>query len=196
MCRCRDRTADRREPTGQGARRAGHGARAAPVRPANPGASRQEAPNGARRTRPGEPAGAGGVRGARGALQLPVHPTRGREGRAQGPARRDRRRRRPHPAGFAEAYADVEREFTQVFATLFPGGEGRLLLTDPDDMLTSGIEVRPPARQEDQAALAAVRWRESLTAVAMLVAIFRARPSPFYVMDKVEAALDDVDLGV
>ena len=96
---------------------------------------------------------------------------------------------------FAEAYADVEREFSQVFATLFPGGEGRLLLTDPGDMLTTGIEVeaRPPGKKIKRLSLLS-GGEKSLTAVAMLVAIFRARPSPFYVMDEVEAALDDVNL--
>ena len=96
---------------------------------------------------------------------------------------------------FAEAYADVEREFKQVFSTLFPGGEGRLLLTDPDDMLTTGIEVeaRPPGKKIKRLSLLS-GGEKSLTAVAMLVAIFRARPSPFYVMDEVEAALDDVNL--
>jgi len=96
---------------------------------------------------------------------------------------------------FAEAYADVEREFSQVFSTLFPGGEGRLLLTDPDNMLTTGIEVeaRPPGKKIKRLSLLS-GGEKSLTAVAMLVAIFRARPSPFYVMDEVEAALDDVNL--
>jgi chromosome segregation protein len=96
---------------------------------------------------------------------------------------------------FAEAYVDVEREFRQVFSALFPGGEGRLLLTNPDDMLTTGIEVeaRPPGKKIKRLSLLS-GGEKSLTAVAMLVAIFRARPSPFYVMDEVEAALDDVNL--
>ncbi|CAN5422848.1 chromosome segregation protein SMC [soil metagenome] len=96
---------------------------------------------------------------------------------------------------FAEAYADVEREFEQVFSSLFPGGEGRLLLTDPGDMLTTGVEVeaRPPGKKIKRLSLLS-GGEKSLTAVAMLVAIFRARPSPFYVMDEVEAALDDVNL--
>jgi chromosome segregation protein len=96
---------------------------------------------------------------------------------------------------FTEAYADVEREFRDVFSALFPGGEGRLLLTDPDDMLTTGIEVeaRPPGKKIKRLSLLS-GGEKSLTAVAMLVAIFRARPSPFYVMDEVEAALDDVNL--
>jgi len=97
---------------------------------------------------------------------------------------------------FTEAYADVEREFSQVFAALFPGGEGRLLLTNPADMLTTGVEVeaRPPGKKVKRLSLLS-GGEKSLTAVAMLVAIFRARPSPFYVMDEVEAALDDVNLG-
>ncbi|NKX91573.1 AAA family ATPase [Nocardia coubleae] len=96
---------------------------------------------------------------------------------------------------FTEAYADVEREFVGVFAKLFPGGEGRLVLTDPTDMLTTGIEVeaRPPGKKVKRLSLLS-GGEKSLTAVALLVAIFRARPSPFYVMDEVEAALDDTNL--
>jgi chromosome segregation protein len=96
---------------------------------------------------------------------------------------------------FTEAFADVEREFAAVFSALFPGGEGRLLLTDPGDMLTTGVEVeaRPPGKKVKRLSLLS-GGEKSLTAVAMLVAIFRARPSPFYVMDEVEAALDDVNL--
>ena len=97
---------------------------------------------------------------------------------------------------FTSAYDDVAREFEIVFATLFPGGEGRLVLTDPDDMLLTGIEVeaRPPGKKVKRLSLLSGGER-SLTAVALLVAIFRARPSPFYVMDEVEAALDDTNLG-
>ncbi|MCW2494231.1 AAA family ATPase, partial [Jatrophihabitans sp.] len=97
---------------------------------------------------------------------------------------------------FTAAYADVAREFEIVFATLFPGGEGRLVLTDPDDMLLTGIEVeaRPPGKKVKRLSLLSGGER-SLTAVALLVAIFRARPSPFYIMDEVEAALDDTNLG-
>ena len=96
---------------------------------------------------------------------------------------------------FAEAYADVAREFVTVFATLFPGGEGRLVLTDPEDMLATGIEVeaRPPGKKVKRLSLLSGGER-SLTAMALLVAIFRARPSPFYVLDEIEAALDDVNL--
>ncbi|HEY3715552.1 MAG TPA: chromosome segregation protein SMC [Jatrophihabitantaceae bacterium] len=97
---------------------------------------------------------------------------------------------------FTNAYNDVAREFEIVFATLFPGGEGRLVLTEPDDMLMTGIDVeaRPPGKKVKRLSLLSGGER-SLTAVALLVAIFRARPSPFYIMDEVEAALDDVNLG-
>nr|WP_255549481.1 chromosome segregation protein SMC [Corynebacterium sp. TAE3-ERU12] len=96
---------------------------------------------------------------------------------------------------FTDAWRDVEAEFPRVFTTLFPGGEGRLVLTDPDDMLTTGIEVeaRPPGKRVKRLSLLS-GGEKSLTALAMLVAIFRARPSPFYVLDEVEAALDDVNL--
>lgn len=96
---------------------------------------------------------------------------------------------------FTEAWKDVEAAFPQVFSTLFPGGAGRLVLTDPDDMLTTGIEVeaRPPGKKVKRLSLLS-GGEKSLTALAMLVAIFKARPSPFYVMDEVEAALDDVNL--
>src|SRR5436305_6973038 len=97
---------------------------------------------------------------------------------------------------FAEAYADTAREFEDVFSRLFPGGEGRLYLTDPEDMLTTGIEVeaRPPGKKAKRLSQLSGGER-SLTAVALLVAIFKARPSPFYVIDEVEAALDDTNLG-
>ena len=97
---------------------------------------------------------------------------------------------------FAEAYAEVEREFVGVFSRLFPGGEGRLILTDPTDMLTTGVDVeaRPPGKKVKRLSLLSGGER-SLTAVAFLIALFKARPSPFYVLDEVEAALDDVNLG-
>ena len=97
---------------------------------------------------------------------------------------------------FGAAFEDTAREFEGVFARLFPGGAGRLLLTDPDDLLTTGIEVeaRPPGKKIKRLSLLSGGER-SLTAVALLVAIFKARPSPFYIMDEVEAALDDTNLG-
>ncbi|WMX44860.1 chromosome segregation protein SMC [Streptomyces roseicoloratus] len=96
---------------------------------------------------------------------------------------------------FTEAYRDTAREFEGVFSRLFPGGEGRLVLTDPGDMLTTGVDVeaRPPGKKVKRLSLLSGGER-SLTAVALLVSIFKARPSPFYVMDEVEAALDDTNL--
>ncbi|NMO32575.1 chromosome segregation protein SMC [Streptomyces sp. GMY01] len=96
---------------------------------------------------------------------------------------------------FTDAYRDTAREFEGVFSRLFPGGEGRLVLTDPDNMLTTGVDVeaRPPGKKVKRLSLLSGGER-SLTAVALLVSIFKARPSPFYVMDEVEAALDDTNL--
>ncbi|MFA3876865.1 chromosome segregation protein SMC [Streptomyces sp. MMCC 100] len=96
---------------------------------------------------------------------------------------------------FTEAFRDTAREFEGVFGRLFPGGDGRLILTDPDNMLTTGVDVeaRPPGKKVKRLSLLSGGER-SLTAVAMLVSIFKARPSPFYVMDEVEAALDDTNL--
>ncbi|MGV9565951.1 AAA family ATPase [Streptomyces sp. NPDC003480] len=96
---------------------------------------------------------------------------------------------------FTEAYRDTAREFEGVFGRLFPGGDGRLVLTDPDNMLTTGVDVeaRPPGKKVKRLSLLSGGER-SLTAVALLVSIFKARPSPFYVMDEVEAALDDTNL--
>jgi len=96
---------------------------------------------------------------------------------------------------FSSAFDDVSRNFTQLFSTLFPGGAGKLTLTDPDDMLNSGIEMeaRPSGKNVRRLSLLSGGER-SLTALAFLFAVFRARPSPFYLMDEVEAALDDVNL--
>ena len=97
---------------------------------------------------------------------------------------------------FTEAYADVSKAFDETFARLFPGGEGRLVLTEPNDMLTTGVEVeaRPPGKKIKRLSLLSGGER-SLVAVAFLVALFKARPSPFYILDEVEAALDDTNLG-
>ena len=97
---------------------------------------------------------------------------------------------------FRQAYADVEKAFDATFSRLFPGGEGRLVLTDPSDMLTTGVEVeaRPPGKKVKRLSLLSGGER-SLVAVAFLVALFKARPSPFYILDEVEAALDDTNLG-
>jgi chromosome segregation protein len=97
---------------------------------------------------------------------------------------------------FMEAYEETAKHFEEIFARLFPGGDGRLILTDPDNPLTTGVDVeaRPPGKRVKRLSLLS-GGEKSLTAVAMLVAIFKARPSPFYVLDEVEAALDDVNLG-
>jgi chromosome segregation protein len=97
---------------------------------------------------------------------------------------------------FKEAYDDTAREFELIFARLFPGGDGRLILTNPEDMTTAGVDVeaRPPGKRVKRLSLLSGGER-SLVAVALLIAIFKARPSPFYVMDEVEAALDDTNLG-
>jgi chromosome segregation protein len=96
---------------------------------------------------------------------------------------------------FGDAFADVQRNFTELFTTLFPGGSGKLVLTDPDDLLNTGIEMeaRPSGKNVRRLSLLSGGER-SLTALAFLFAVFRARPSPFYLMDEVEAALDDVNL--
>jgi chromosome segregation protein len=96
---------------------------------------------------------------------------------------------------FAAAFADVSTNFAQLFTLLFPGGTGRLVLTDPDDLLSTGIEVEAKPGGKNVKKLSLLSGGErSLTALAFLFAVFRSRPSPFYVMDEVEAALDDVNL--
>ncbi|WP_413319410.1 chromosome segregation protein SMC [Agrococcus sp. 1P02AA] len=97
---------------------------------------------------------------------------------------------------FAAAFEDTRSAFAEVFPVLFPGGSGALTLTDPDDLLETGVEVtvRPAGKKIDRISLLSGGER-SLAAVALMVAIFKARPSPFYIMDEVEAALDDANLG-
>jgi chromosome segregation protein len=97
---------------------------------------------------------------------------------------------------FASAFEDTRREFEKVFPVLFPGGTGSISLTEPDDLLATGIEVavRPVGKRIERMSLLSGGER-SLAAVALLIAIFKARPSPFYVLDEVEAALDDANLG-
>jgi chromosome segregation protein len=96
---------------------------------------------------------------------------------------------------FERAFADVAEHFSNLFATLFPGGSGRLSLLDPDDLLETGIEIdaRPSGKNVRRLSLLSGGER-SLAALAFLFAVFRARPSPFYLLDEVEAALDDVNL--
>jgi chromosome segregation protein len=97
---------------------------------------------------------------------------------------------------FADAFEDTRRAFDEVFPILFPGGSGTITLTDPTDMLATGIDVqvKPAGKKIDRLTLLSGGER-SLAAIALLVAIFTARPSPFYIMDEVEAALDDANLG-
>jgi len=97
---------------------------------------------------------------------------------------------------FAEAFEDTRVAFDRVFPILFPGGEGSLKLTDPDDLLATGVEVtvKPRGKKIERLSLLSGGER-SLAAVALLIAIFIARPSPFYILDEVEAALDDANLG-
>jgi chromosome segregation protein len=97
---------------------------------------------------------------------------------------------------FQSAFEDTRAAFAEVFPVLFPGGSGSIQLTDPDNMLTTGIEVsvKPAGKKIERLSLLSGGER-SLAAVALLIAIFKARPSPFYIMDEVEAALDDANLG-
>ncbi|MCY7413434.1 MAG: AAA family ATPase, partial [Salinibacterium sp.] len=97
---------------------------------------------------------------------------------------------------FGSAFEDTKAAFHEVFPILFPGGTGSIHLTDPDNMLTTGIEVtvKPAGKKIERLSLLSGGER-SLAAVALLIAIFKARPSPFYIMDEVEAALDDANLG-
>ena len=97
---------------------------------------------------------------------------------------------------FFEAFEDTRKAFTEVFPVLFPGGTGSIFLTDPENLLTTGIEVnvKPAGKRIERLSLLSGGER-SLAAVALLISIFKARPSPFYVMDEVEAALDDANLG-
>ena len=97
---------------------------------------------------------------------------------------------------FMEAFTEVAAHFKDMFSRLFPGGDGKLFLSNPDDLLNTGVDVeaRPPGKRVKRLSLLS-GGEKSLTAIAMLVAIFKSRPSPFYVLDEVEAALDDVNLG-
>jgi chromosome segregation protein len=97
---------------------------------------------------------------------------------------------------FMEAFTEVAAHFKDMFSRLFPGGDGKLFLSNPDDLLNTGVDVeaRPPGKRIKRLSLLS-GGEKSLTAIAMLVAIFKSRPSPFYVLDEVEAALDDVNLG-
>ena len=97
---------------------------------------------------------------------------------------------------FEAAFEDTRKAFNEVLPVLFPGGSGAMALTAPDDLLSSGIEVtvRPAGKKIERLSLLS-GGEKSLAAVAFLMAIFTARPSPFYILDEVEAALDDANLG-
>ncbi len=97
---------------------------------------------------------------------------------------------------FVAAFEDTRAAFTEIFPILFPGGTGSIALTDPENPLTTGIEVsvRPVGKKIERLSLLSGGER-SLAAVAFLTSIFTARPSPFYILDEVEAALDDANLG-
>jgi chromosome segregation protein len=96
---------------------------------------------------------------------------------------------------FKNAFDDTVREFTAILPTLFPGGVGSMTLSDPSDLLTSGIDVRvKPAGKQWLPMTLLSGGEQSLGAIAFLMAIFKSRPSPFYIMDEVEAALDDANL--
>jgi chromosome segregation protein len=97
---------------------------------------------------------------------------------------------------FSDAFQDTKKAFEKVFPVLFPGGTGSIFLTDPDNLLTSGLEVnvKPAGKKIERLSLLSGGER-SLAAVALMVSIFKARPSPFYIMDEVEASLDDANLG-
>ena len=98
-------------------------------------------------------------------------------------------------AVFTAAFADISTNFENLFSSLFPGGEGALKLTEPNNLLETGIEIEAKPSGKNIKKLSLLSGGErSLTSLAFLFSIFRSRPSPFYVMDEVEAALDDVNL--
>ena len=96
---------------------------------------------------------------------------------------------------FDGAFRDVAAQFERLVKELFPGGEGRLVLTDPANPLEAGIEIEAsPGRKRVKRISLLSGGERSLAALAFLFAIFTARPSPFYLMDEVEPALDDINL--
>jgi chromosome segregation protein len=98
---------------------------------------------------------------------------------------------------FAETFANVQANFAEVASTLFPGGEGRLRLTEPEDEEEQpGIEVelRPAGKKVTRLSLLS-GGEKALGAISFLFALFLARPCPFYLLDEVEAALDDTNIG-
>ncbi len=147
--------------------------------------------------RPRQPAGARRVRRARAASQVPDRAAHRPDEHPPRPPHHHRGDRREDADDLPECVRGHARpRSAEVFPVLFPGGSGSIQLTDPDNMLTTGIEVsvRPAGKKIERLSLLSGGER-SLAAVALLIAIFKARPSPFYIMDEVEAALDDANLG-
>ena len=99
-------------------------------------------------------------------------------------------------ATFLAAFEDTKKAFEEIFPVLFPGGTGSISLTEPEEGQEAGVEVsvRPAGKRIERMSLLSGGER-SLAAIALLIAIFKARPSPFYVLDEVEPALDDANLG-
>lgn len=97
---------------------------------------------------------------------------------------------------FTAAMEDINTHYRRIFETLFPGGEGHLELDDPSDPLNSGVEIhaRPAGKKVKRLSLLSGGER-SLASLALLIAIYMSRPSPFYALDEVEAALDDRNLS-
>lgn len=97
---------------------------------------------------------------------------------------------------FTAALEDINTHYRRIFETLFPGGEGHLELDDPSDPLNSGVEIhaRPAGKKVKRLSLLSGGER-SLASLALLIAIYMSRPSPFYALDEVEAALDDRNLS-
>ncbi|HJU51682.1 MAG TPA: chromosome segregation protein SMC [Acidimicrobiia bacterium] len=96
---------------------------------------------------------------------------------------------------FVAAFEEVAANYEEYFTVLFPGGQGKMRLTEPDQPLTSGVEIEAQPHGKKVAKLSLLSGGErSLAALAFLFAVFSARPSPFYILDEVEAALDDANL--
>jgi len=94
---------------------------------------------------------------------------------------------------FSSAVADVNEHFSTLVSMLFPGGQGASFSPNPTTHSTPASRSRF-AHGRNVRRISCSRWRESMAALAFLFAVFRSRPSPFYMMDEVEAALDDVNL--
>lgn len=96
---------------------------------------------------------------------------------------------------FIKTFKEVSAAFAETFATIFEGGQAKLVLTDPDDVLTSGVDImaQPPGKRNQQLSLLS-GGEKALTAIALLFAILKVRPVPFAILDEPEAALDEVNV--